>query len=543
MEFPECIGSKKDDPHGRFATNFGPLTKKIDKDYYHHSIPVMFYLLEKLNGKRVFSVADMATCFRQFQIHEDSRDILSMTGPDGKHWRYANMPFGVAFAAEVCKSTMESIVGNDLLWLWVMIYIDDFLIATETYRAHLFVLRELFARLVEKRARLKLTKNEFLKHEVMYIGHLVNGNGHAPNPERLRAFAAIPDPKSKEDVRKFLNTTGWHMRNYAPGYAQAAVKLIPLTSKDMSVKFVFGPEHKEAWNEIKTMAAKKLFNTHLKPGKVLFVVTDASDKDSICCMLFQCDAKALVSGQQPEPEECELVTCFSRALTVTEKRYHVIEKEMLALVFATVKLRHFVLGVPNVPFFTDHKPLLGVMKKLHVENARLEAMKVKVAEFDVDLRHVKGIRCYADYWTRLGAEFNSPNSPTGTDDDCKFPSSTADDSKLAAALVPRKSVNDSKLVQPAALERPVAVVVPWNYADGDLQAVSSKQIRSVALGREVKVGQRWRMLVPAVMQRSVITEAHGTEHCGVNKLREKLRSYYWPRMDISLQEYVDGCAC
>ena len=135
---------------------------------------------------------------------------------------------------------------------------------------------------------------------------------------------------------------------------------MPLTSKDASVKFVFLQQHREAWEALKAMAEAKLLNTHLDKSKQLFMVTDASGGDSICAQLFQCDAKALVGGTIPEPEECQMVSCFSRALKAVETRYHVIEKEMLAVTFACKKFRHFVLGVAGIPrcLVSSARPML-----------------------------------------------------------------------------------------------------------------------------------------------------------------------------------------
>ena len=90
--------------------------------------------------------------------------------------------------------------------------------------------------------------------------------------------------------------SSWHLRKYAPGFAAESVILQPLTSKSQDVKFVWTLECKAAFREIKSMCGMKLRNTHLDSKKVQFLVTDASGTDSICALIFQCEAKALVGG-------------------------------------------------------------------------------------------------------------------------------------------------------------------------------------------------------------------------------------------------------
>ena len=53
--------------------------------------------------------------------------------------------------------------------------------------------------------------------------------------------------------------------------------------------------------------------------------------------------------------------CYaSRSLSETEKRYAVIEKEALAVTWASEKFSDYVLGLPFV-LETDHKPLTALL--------------------------------------------------------------------------------------------------------------------------------------------------------------------------------------
>ena len=57
------------------------------------------------------------------------------------------------------------------------------------------------------------------------------------------------------------------------------------------------------------------------------------------------------------------VAYASKALTTTEQAYARIEKELLAIVFATKKFHHLLYGREDITIETDHLPLLSIKKK------------------------------------------------------------------------------------------------------------------------------------------------------------------------------------
>ena len=123
---------------------------------------------------------------------------------------------------------------------------------------------------------------------------------------------------------------------------------------------MWGESQRKAFHALKDMAARKLFNTHFDSGKECELWVDSSGKDSICAILIQ---------------DCNMVTCFSRALSAGERKWHITEKEMFAVKYGLKKLRHFLLGRVTA-VWTDHKPLIGIFRKSTHDNQRLMGMKV-----------------------------------------------------------------------------------------------------------------------------------------------------------------------
>ena len=99
------------------------------------------------------------------------------------------------------------------------------------------------------------------------------------------------------------------------------------------------------------------------------ITADAS-KDGIRCALLQ--------NQKP-------VHYASHSLTPSETCMAQIQKELLAIVFATQKFRHYIYGT-TVTVETDHQPLVTILKKPICEApASLQKMILKLQGFDLKL--------------------------------------------------------------------------------------------------------------------------------------------------------------
>ena len=77
-------------------------------------------------------------------------------------------------------------------------------------------------------------------------------------------------------------------------------------------------------------------------------------------------------------------------MTVSERNYAQIEKELLATVFAVRKFHQYVYGV-TVNVQSDHKPLENILRKpLGTAPSRLQRMLLQLQSYDLNVFYKPG---------------------------------------------------------------------------------------------------------------------------------------------------------
>ena len=243
------------------------------------------------------------------------------------------------------------------------------------------------------------------------------------------------------------------------------------------------------------------------------MVVDSSGGDSICALIMQ---------------DGNMVMCTSRTLTPTERKYHIIEKEMLAVKYGCKKFRVHILGRPTV-VLTDHKPLLGDEEaRARQVNRRLMAYKNDISEFTLRPEHVPGKENKSDFWTRLGLGPESDSKVCVVGEYGAYPN-------------PER---DSRV----CLLRSMDVRMNWNgsYSRADLRELEdfgTAAVRTGAVGKEILVRGTWRLFVPGSRRRALCWLLHRERHQGVAHMLDALVGYHWPRKKQDVRDFVASCAC
>ena len=67
---------------------------------------------------------------------------------------------------------------------FALAFIDDIIVFSETFEDHIKHLGEVFERLRKANLRLKISKCEFVKKQLNYLGHVITNDGISVDPKK-----------------------------------------------------------------------------------------------------------------------------------------------------------------------------------------------------------------------------------------------------------------------------------------------------------------------------------------------------------------------
>ena len=129
-------------------------------------------------------------------------------------------------------------VINDLLRPFldefVIVYLDDIFIFRKSREEHVMHVNKVLDALRKEQLFLKMSKCEFGKNYLVYLGHIVGGGELKIDPSKVDFIVNFPTPKSVKEVTSFLGATQY-WRKFIANFSSIAALLHALTS----VKKVF----------------------------------------------------------------------------------------------------------------------------------------------------------------------------------------------------------------------------------------------------------------------------------------------------------------
>lgn len=190
--------------------------------------------LDCLSDASVFSVCDLQSGYWQLKVAEEHRHKTAfITMYD--LYEYTKMPFGLCNAPSTFQRCME-LIFRGLQWKTLLIYLDDIIIYSSNLDEHFDKLSEVLGRLRDAGLKLKPSKCEFIKDEVLYLGHVVSKNGISPNPKLTKSVTNWKVPQNVKEVQTFVGLCNYY-RQYVLRFSEIASPLSKLTRKDVPFKW------------------------------------------------------------------------------------------------------------------------------------------------------------------------------------------------------------------------------------------------------------------------------------------------------------------
>ena len=340
----------------------------------HYQMPTIEEVATRLDKAKLFTVVDAKDGFWQKKLDRESSYKTTFNTPFGRY-RWLHMPFGISSAPEIWQRTMHEFVEG---LQGVEVIADDFVIAgfgdttEEASKSLEQNERSFFTRCREWNLKLNKQKVSRAQTNVPFMGHLLTPEGLKPDPRKIEAIVAMPEPEDATALKRFLGMVNY-LSKFMPHLSEMTEPLRRLEDKE--VKWQWMTQYSIAFNTVKKYLTEspvlKYYNVHEE-------------------VTIQCDASETGLGavlmQKGQP------VCYaSRALTDTETRYAQIEKELPAIVWSCHKFDQYIYGRDIVHVESDHEPLQAVFKKpIQQSLKRLQRMRMALQNYSLDIQYKKG---------------------------------------------------------------------------------------------------------------------------------------------------------
>ena len=82
-------------------------------------------------------------------------------------------------------------------------------------------LQDVFDRLRKANLKLKISKCDFIKKRLNYLGHIISDEGISVDPDKDSVVENLRPPENIREVRSFLGMTSYY-RKYVPNFSKIA---------------------------------------------------------------------------------------------------------------------------------------------------------------------------------------------------------------------------------------------------------------------------------------------------------------------------------
>ena len=200
----------------------------------------------QLRGARVCSKINLHTSYHQLRVREIDIPKTAFKMRYG-HFEFTVMPFGLTNAPATFTDLMHR-VFQLYLDQFVVVFVDDILIYSQSEREHEYHLSIVLQLLRDHQLYAKFSKCEFWLTEVRFLGHIVSTSRVSVDPEKVEAVMSWKRPNSIFKIHSFLGLVGYY-RRFIEDFSQLAAPMTKLTWKE--VKFEWNDRCEKAFQELK----------------------------------------------------------------------------------------------------------------------------------------------------------------------------------------------------------------------------------------------------------------------------------------------------
>ncbi len=249
---------------------------------------------------------------------------------------------------------------------------------SDTWQLHLHHLDAYLRVIADSGFTLGLSKCEFAKPKIKFVGHIIGSGYRAVDPDKVhKAVYNLKEPENKKQLRQILGFFSF-WRDYIPNFSAIVKPLTDLTAKRVPDRIPFTQQERDALNLLKRTLAEAVEQPLkiIDMSKPFSLYVDSSDYAVGAC-LSQTDG------------DCQRPVAFASCkLNIAQQKYATIEKEAYAALWALNKFKHWIFG-RQVTLFSDHNPLTFLTDSTP-KSTKLTRWALALQEFHVLFRYKAG---------------------------------------------------------------------------------------------------------------------------------------------------------
>lgn len=502
----------KPDGRVRICVDLTKLNRYVKRE--RHILPSVDHVLGQIGDAKFFSKLDANSGFWQIEMSPETAKLTTFITPFGRY-HFNRLPFGISSAPEFFQKKMAEILRG---CEGVVGLIDDLLIHGQTEEEHHRRLIKVLEKLKSEGVTLNQEKCQFYATETSFLGHVVNGNGVSPDPQKTKAIRNLSRPKDITETRRFLGMLN-QLSKFSPHLAERTKPIRELLSTKRH--WHWGPSQEKAFTQLKENLCTETCLALYEPHRETIVSADAS---------------AYGIGGVLRQKQCDgslkPIAYVSRSMTECEQRYAQIEKEALALTWTCERLNQYLLG-SKFMVETDHKPLVPLLSNKNLEELpiRVQRFRLRMMRYQYTIRHVPG----KDLNT---ADFLSRSPLPNTENKNELQDETE---AYINMIVNNLPASDKRLQEIRKHQEQDSIVQKWKneILSGRRKRKSTRYGDLSVINGLVMRGRR--IVIPKDIQEETLIQLH-TGHQGVFKCKERARnSVWWPGISTDIERFVGNC--
>ncbi|MBW0497319.1 hypothetical protein O181_037034 [Austropuccinia psidii MF-1] len=172
------------DGNARLCGNFRALNNYTNADRY--PIPRIPHTLDKLEKSKYITEMYCMKGFHHNGVEPNSMDLLRIIFHMGIY-EYTRMPFGIKNAPAHFQRMMDTIFQEEILEGWMVVYIDDIIIYSETWEDHVQYIERVLSKCTPMNLKISVKKCNFGQQELLELGLKVSGLSLAIDQNKVAA--------------------------------------------------------------------------------------------------------------------------------------------------------------------------------------------------------------------------------------------------------------------------------------------------------------------------------------------------------------------